>query len=123
MRSVHDKSNKRTPFSLWTKDTGSRQFSQAASRIMGKLRVVLENCRASDHFNVIDRRRESDCARDVWRAAFEPVRRFLECAVFERDAYDHLATAVPRRHRIQKLRAPVKHADASRCTHFVSGER
>ena len=51
------------------------------------------------------------------------MRRFLKCALFERDAYDHFASAVPRRHGIQKLRASVKHANASRSAHLVSGER
>src|SRR5215813_1666016 len=89
---------------------------------MHKLRVMLENRRPTDALNVIDCGCETDRASDVWRPAFEPMRRFLECALFERDAYDHFAPAVPRRHRIQKLRASVKRADASWCTHFVSGE-
>ena len=55
--------------------------------------------------------------------AFEPVRRFLECALFERDAYDHFAAAVPWRHRIQNLRASVEHADAGRPAHLMSGKR
>src|SRR5215211_5581365 len=87
---------------------------------MGKLRVVLENCRASDLFDVINCGREADRPSNDGRASFEPVRRFLEGALFERDAYNHFASALPRRYGIQKLGAAVKHADASRGTHFVS---
>src|SRR6185369_2812050 len=90
---------------------------------MRKLRVVLENSRPTDALDVINCSCETDRARDVWRPAFEPMRRFLKRALFERDAYDHFASAVPRRHRIQKLRASVKDADPSRCTHFVSRKR
>src|SRR2546430_12476774 len=90
---------------------------------MRKLRVVLKNCRASDPFDVINRCRESDRACDVGRASFEPMRRFLECALFERDAYDHFTATVPRWHRIQDLRASVERTDTGRCTHFVSGKR
>src|SRR5262249_43920755 len=90
--------------------------------VMRKLRVVLENRQPADAIDIINRSCETDRACDIWRPAFEPVRRFLECALFESDAYNHFASAVPRRHRIQKLRASVKHTDASRCAHFVSGE-
>src|SRR5262245_42186379 len=90
---------------------------------MGKLRVVLENGRPADVLDVINCSCETDRASDVWRPAFEPMRRFLERALFECDAHDHLATAVPRRDGIQKLRAPVKHTNASRSTHLVSRKR
>src|SRR5918996_3142742 len=90
---------------------------------MRKLRVVLENCRAPDLLDVINRCRKSDRACYVGRASFESVRRFLKCALFERDAYDHFAATMPGRHGIQKLRASVKRTDTSRCTHFVSGKR
>src|SRR5215472_8582708 len=89
---------------------------------MRKLGVVLENCSASNPFDVINRCRESDRASNVRRPSFEPVRRFLECALFERDAHNHFASAMPWRDGIQKLRASVKHADTSWCTHLVSGE-
>src|SRR6266576_3034831 len=84
------------------------------------LRVVFENRRSADALDVFNRGREPDRACDVWRASFEPVRWFLECALFERDTYDHSATAVPRRHGIQKLRASVKRTDTSRSTHLMS---
>src|SRR5215216_4308340 len=90
---------------------------------MRKLRVVFKNCRAADCFDVINRCRKTDRASDVWRASFEPMRRFLECALFQRDAYDHFASALPWRHGIQNLSASVKHTDASWGTHLVPGER
>src|SRR3954451_5603425 len=90
---------------------------------MRKLGVVLENCRTSDLLDVINRCRESDGPSNVGRASFKPVRRFLKCALFERDAYNHFTSAVPGRYGIQKLRASIKHADASWCTHLMSGER
>ena len=96
---------------------------EAFSRVVRKLRVVFENRRASDALDVINCCRQPDRAGNVRRASLESVRRFLKRALFERDAYDHFASALPRRHRIEKLRASVKHADASRSTHFVSGER
>ena len=50
------------------------------------------------------------------------MRRFLERAFFQSDADDHLAAAVPWRHRIKNLRPTVERADPGRPTHFVSGE-
>ena len=89
---------------------------------MRKLRVMLEDCRASDLLDVINCRRESDRSSNVGRAGFESMRRFLERAFIERDAYNHFAAALPRWHGIQKLRPSVKRANSSRPTHFVSGE-
>src|SRR6266480_6250241 len=108
MRSVHDKPNKRAPLFLRTKDARSPYVREAVSRIIRKLRVVLENCRASDRLDVINCGCQSDRASNVRCASLKPVRWFLECALFERDAYDHFASSVPRRHGIQKLRASVK---------------
>ena len=67
-------------------------------------------------------RRKPDRAGDIRRARFETVRRFLESAFLERDADDHFAAAVPRRHRFQNFGATVERADAGRATHLVSGE-
>ncbi len=89
---------------------------------MRKLRVVFENCRASDTLDVIDRGRETDRARDIRCAGFKSVGRFLKRAFFQSDADNHFAAAVPWRDRIQNRRPSVKRADASRATHFVSGE-
>src|ERR1044071_3767501 len=90
---------------------------------MRKLRVVLENRRPTDALDIINCSCETDRARDVWRPAFKPMRRFLECAFLERHAYNHFAAAVPGWHRIQDLRASVKRTDSRRSTHFVSGKR
>src|SRR5216684_4365476 len=51
------------------------------------------------------------------------MRRLLECALFERDTYDHFASAVPGWHRIQNLRAPIERTDASWSAHLMSGKR
>ena len=91
-------------------------------RVIGELRVVLENRRASDSLEVIDRRGQTDRAGDVRRAGFESVRRFLERAFLERNADDHFAAAMPRRHCIENFRAAIERADAGRSAHFVSGE-
>src|SRR5437588_8203512 len=84
---------------------------------------MFKNCCASDPLDVIDRCSKPNCAGNVRRASLEPVRRFLERALLESDAYDHFATAVPWRHRIQNLRAPIEHTDASRSAHLMSRKR
>ncbi len=94
MRCVHYKSYERAALFLWTKDASARQFADELGCISRKLRIVLENRRAPNVLDVINRGCESDRARDVWRASLEPVRRFLERAFFERDAHDHFAAAM-----------------------------
>src|SRR6266545_1925174 len=123
MRCVHYKSYERAALFLWTKDASARQFADALGCISRKLRIVLENRRAPNVLDVINRGCESDRARDVWRASLEPVRRFLERAFFERDAHDHFAAAMPWWDRIEDFSASVKHADAGRPTHLVPGKR
>src|SRR5205823_10247433 len=123
MRSVHDKPDERAPLFLWTKDASARQLADALGCIMRKLRVVLENHRPPDLLDVINRGCKPNSACDVWRSCFEAVRRFLERALFQSDAHDHFTATVPRWHRIENRRAPVKRADPSRSTHLVSGER
>ena len=54
--------------------------------------------------------------------ASKPVRRFFEGALLQSHAHDHLAAAVPRRHRLEHFRATVERADAGRPAHFVSGK-
>src|SRR5439155_23776606 len=123
MRRVHHKSNKRAALFLWTKHASSWQFADALGCITRKLRVVLENRRAPDLLDVINGGCKPDSACDVWRTCFEPVRRFLERALLESDAYNHFAAAVPWRHRIENLGSSMEHADPSRSTHFVSRKR
>src|SRR5438445_2091285 len=98
MRCVHYKSYERAALFLWTKDAGSRQFREALGCITRKLRVVLENRRPPDLLDVINRGCEPDGACDVRRTSFEPVRRFLERALFQRNAHNHFAAAMPWRY-------------------------
>src|SRR5262249_33583605 len=121
MGSVHEKPNQRAAFFLWTKNASARQFADALGCIIRKLRVMFENRRSPDLFDVINRCREPDRACDVWRSSFEPVRRSLKRALLKSDAHNHFATAVIRRYRIKNLRSSVQHADPCRSTHFVSG--
>src|SRR5258707_7211773 len=83
---------------------------------------MFENGCASDSTKVINRRGETDCARDAWGAGFEPMWRLLKCAFFQGDAHDHFAAAVPGRHRIKNLFPRVQRSNTSRATHLVSGE-
>ena len=123
MRGVHHETNQRAALVRMARARASRAILPSApSRSRPDRRVVLENRRAPDSLDVIDGCAEPDRAGDVRRAGFEAVRRFLERAFFEGDADDHLAAAVPRRHRIEQLRASVEHADPGRSAHFVSGE-
>src|SRR4029077_7487083 len=84
---------------------------------------MFENRRASDSIKIINRRSETDGTGDIWRASFEPMRRFLERAFFQSDAHNHFTTAMPGRYGIQDLLWRIKSADPSRSTHLVSGER
>src|SRR5437899_5566538 len=83
---------------------------------------MFENGCASDSINVIDRRGETDCAGNIWRACFKSMRCFLKCALLQSDAHNHFTPAMPRRYGIENLFPRVQHSDASRATHFVSGE-
>src|SRR5206468_1155373 len=121
MRCVHYKSYERAALFLWTKDAGSRQFREALGCITRKLRIVLENCRPADPLDVINCGCEPDGTCNIGRTSLEPVRRFFKRALFERDAHDHFAAAMPWWHRIEDLSAPIEHANSSRSTHLVSG--
>src|SRR5919106_5437034 len=90
--------------------------------IVSKIRVMLKNCRASDSLDVINRCREADRARNIWRAGLESMRRFLKRAFFQSYTHYHFAAAMPWRHRIEDLGLPIERADAGRATHFVSGK-
>src|SRR5213592_1762680 len=84
---------------------------------------MFENCRPPNLLDIINRGCKPDRAGDIWRAGLEPMRRLLERALVESNAYDHFAAPVPRRHGIEDLSAPIEYADASRTTHLVSGKR
>ena len=89
---------------------------------MRKLRVVFENCRASDLFDVVNRGREANGAGNIWCASLKSMGCSLKYAFFQSDAHDHFAATVPRGHGIEDLGSSIKRADAGRATHFVSGE-
>src|SRR5437870_13573759 len=89
---------------------------------MRKLRVVFENCRASDLFDVVNRGREANGAGNIWCASLKSMGRSLKYAFFQSDAHDHFAATVPRGHGIEDLGPSIQRADAGRATHFVSGE-
>src|SRR2546426_11426230 len=119
---LHHETNKGAPLCGWPEDTHPGQFSQTFHRITSKVRIVFKNCCASDLLDVIDGRFQPDGPGDIWCAGLKSVRRLLECAFFQGHADDHLAAAMPRRHRIENFGAPVERSDASRSTHLVSGE-
>src|SRR6266850_7333224 len=122
MRRLHDKTHQRATLFTRTKHAHSGQLSETFHCVTSKVRIVFENCRASDLFDVIDGGGEPDGAGDIRRAGLESVRRFFENAFFQGNADDHLAAAMPWRHRIENFRARVERSNASRPTHFVSGE-
>src|SRR5438552_16351924 len=122
MRRVHDKSNKRAALISWPENARAGQFSETLGRIARKLRVVLENCRASNLLEVINRCREADRAGDIRRAGLKPMGRFLKRGFFQGDAHDHCAAAMVWRHGIKNLRACVEGSDAGACTNFVRGK-
>ena len=88
------------PFPLSGRPENSRagQFSKMLGCVARKLRVMFENRRPSDALDVINCCRQPNRAGNVRCASLKSVRRFLERALFERDAYDHFTPAVPGRH-------------------------
>ena len=122
MHAFHHETDERPALVLRAEHAHSGQFGELFGGISGQLRIVRENRRSSDALEIINRRGQSDRSGDVGRASLEAVRRFLECALLQSNADDHLAAAVPRWHRLENLGATVKHADAGRRTHFVTGE-
>ena len=71
---------------------------------------------------IVDRRAEPDRAGDVGRAGLEAVRRLLELGLLEGDVEDHVAAALPGRHRRRAARSGLQHADAGRPIGLVAGE-
>src|SRR5215471_17219717 len=72
---------------------------QSVDAVPGQRLLMLENIVAPEFFDEIDRGAEPDRAGDVGGAGFEAVRRVLELALLKRDIEDHLAAALPGRHR------------------------
>ena len=84
MRRVHDETDDRTALLVRTKQAHARAIRPSrSSGVSREFGVVLENRRAPNLLDVIDRGSESDRARDVWRAGFESVRRFFVGALFQ----------------------------------------
>ena len=67
---------------------------------------MLEDGVAPELLDEIDRGAEADRAGDVRRAGLEPVRRLLELGLLEGDVEDHVAAALPGRHRREQIVAP-----------------
>src|SRR5258707_3270075 len=84
---------------------------------------MLEYVVAPEILNEVDRRAEPDRAGDIRCASLEAMRRILELALLEGDAKDHLAAALPRRHRRQQLVPAVEHTDAGWPVGLVTGKR
>src|SRR5882762_10362376 len=82
MRCIHHKSNQGATLLGWSKNARPWQFDQAIECIARQLRVMSENCRASDSIKIINRRSETDGTGDIWCASFESMRRFLKRALF-----------------------------------------
>ena len=76
-----------------------------------------------DSLQVVERRAEPDGVGDAGRAGLEAHGRRLVEASFEGDVADHVAAALPRRHRVQQVELSVQDADPGRCEHLVPGER
>ena len=98
MRRVHHETNQSATLFRRPENVHSWQFGKALCRVISQIRVMFENCRASNPFDVIKRRRESDRAGDVRCAGLKSVRRFFECALFQSHADNHFAAAVPWRY-------------------------
>ena len=73
-------------------------------------------------FEIADRRAEPDHAGDVRRAGLELPWQLVVRRLLERDREDHVAAALPRRHRFEQRSPPVQHADAGRPDHLVRRE-
>ena len=95
---------------------------QPVDAVAGERLFVLEDVAAPELLDEINRGAQSDRAGDIGRARLEAVRRILELALLERNIEDHLAPALPRRHRREQLVAAVKHADAGRPIRLVAGK-
>src|SRR5262245_7466314 len=95
MRRFHYKSNERTAFVAWSKNTCPWQFVEAIKCILRQLRVMFKDRRAPDSIQIINRGGKTDRAGDIWRPGFESMRPLLKRALFQSNAYDHFAAALP----------------------------
>ena len=76
----------------------------------------------AEALDVVDGGGQPDRAGDVRRAGLELVRQLVVGGLLEGHREDHVAAALPRRHRLEQRLAPVEHADAGRAVHLVAGE-
>ena len=104
MHALHDEADERTAFVFRPEHSHTRQFDKPFRRISGQRRIMSKNRRTSDPFEIIDRGRKPDRARDIRRAGFEAMRRSLESTFLESDAHNHFAAPVPGRDRFQDRR-------------------
>ena len=95
---------------------------QPVDAVAGQRLLVFEDVVAPELLDEVDRGAEPDRARNVRGAGLEAVRRILKLALLEGDVEDHLAAALPGRHRRQQLVAAVEHADAGRPVGLVAGK-
>src|SRR5256886_17632490 len=95
MRCVHHETDYPGPILLWPDYSQSRQFGHSIQRIDRKIDIVLKNFGASDSFEIIDCRAQSNCAGDIRSSSFETLRRFLIGNFFKRKPEDNLPTALP----------------------------
>ena len=71
MRAFHDEADQRAASLVRPEHAHPGQFGEPLCGVAGQFRIVLENRRASDALEIIDRRRQPDRAGDVRRARLE----------------------------------------------------
>src|SRR5271169_3275941 len=81
-----------------------------------------EDVVASELFDEVDRRAEPDRPGNIWGAGLETVRRFLVLGLVESDVKDHLAAALPGRHRDEQIVAAIEHANPGRSVNLMPGQ-
>src|SRR6516162_8061285 len=77
---------------------------------------------APELFDEVDRRAEPDRSGNIRGARLETVRRFLVLGLVEGDVKDHLAAALPRRHREEQIVAAIEHADSRRPVNLMPSQ-
>ena len=95
---------------------------QPVDTVAGQRLLVFEDVGAPQPLDEIERGAEPDRAGNVRGAGLEAVRRLLKHGLLKGDVEDHLAAALPWRHRRQQFVAPPQHADPGRPISLVAGE-
>ncbi len=83
---------------------------------------MLEDIVAPEPLDEVERGAEPDRAGDVGGAGLKPVRRLLVFGLLESDAEDHVAAALPGRHRGEQIVAPIERADPGRSIDLMTGK-